>query len=157
MTTRRILAALSAAGVAGLILLASPAAHAAELELADPARDNDGPGLDIVGAGLDNNDYRLTSRPRLPRQPFGHHDRRAQSAQSRTCAGGQQPPRRWWRQDLPHRAHTTSCTAVGLRADWDADDAELTVSVPSSCLWRGNYGAVQPWVLTEPTRFWARR
>jgi hypothetical protein len=150
MTTRRILAALSAVGVAGLTLLASPAAYAAELELADPARDSNGPGLDVVGVEVSNDDYRLATTV----------DYRVN--RSGTTIVGVKARNRavvrvvnYHRVDgddktflIDHNDARVSCP--GLRSDWDTDDAELTVSVPSSCLWRGNYGAVQPWVLTEP-------
>jgi len=150
MTTRRILAALSAAGVAGLILLASPAAQAAELELTDPARDNDGPGLDIVDAGLANNDYRLNVTL----------DYRVNRA-GMTIVGLKARDRAGIRVIDKHQADGGGRTFLlsasnkvircgGLRADWDSDDAELNVSIPSTCLWSGNYGAVRPWFLTEP-------
>jgi len=150
MTTRRILAALSAAGVAGLILLASPAAYAAELQLADPARDTNGPGLDVVGTDVSNDDYRLTTTV----------DYRVDRSGT-TIVGLKARNRALVRVVNYHRADGDDKTILvdhndariacgGLRASWDADDAELTVSVPSPCVWRGNYGAVRPWILTEP-------
>jgi hypothetical protein len=150
MTTRRILAALSAAGVAGLILLASPAAHAAELELTDPTRDNDGPGLDIVGASLTNNDYRMniTLDYRVNRSGMTIVGLKARDRASirlidkhQADGGG---------RTFLLSASNDAINCGGLRADWDAEDAELNVSVPSRCLWSGNYGAVRPWFLTEP-------
>ncbi len=64
MTRRRassaLTIALSVGLTLGLSLALAPAASAAELTVADPARDNQLPGLDIVGATLDNADYALT-------------------------------------------------------------------------------------------------
>jgi hypothetical protein len=150
MTTRRILSALSAAGIAGLILLGSPAANAAELDLTDPARDNDGPGLDIVDADLANNDSRMniTLDYRVNRSGV-------------TIVGLKARERSTIRVIDKHRADGSGQTFLlnaknkaiscsGLRSDWDAEDVELTLSVPSTCLWSGNYGAVRPWFLTEP-------
>ena len=149
MTTRRILAALSAAGIAGLILLASPAAHAAEFELTDAVRDNEGPGLDIVAAGVANGDYRMniTLDYRVNRSGM-------------TIVGLKARDRAGIRVVDKHHADGGGKTFLlsasdevircgGLSTDWDADDAELNVSIPSTCLWSGNYGAVRPWFLTE--------
>jgi len=141
---------LSAAGVAGLILLASPSAYAAELELTDPSRDTNGPGLDVVGADVSNDDYRLTTTVdyRLNRS-------------GTTIIGLTARHRALVRVVNYHRVEGADKTFLldrndvrvacrGLSAEWDDDDAEFTVSVPSSCLWGGNFGAVRPWLLTEP-------
>lgn len=157
MTTTRIRSVLSAASVAGLTLtalmcLGAPSAHAAELALTDPSGDNQGVGLDILATELANNDYRVNVTI----------DYRVNRAGS-TIVGLKARDRAVVRVVDQHKADgggrtflvnsdgdTISCR--GLRSDWDKDDVELTLSVPSTCLWNGNYGAVQPWVLTEPLK-----
>ena len=136
---------LSIAGVlAGLMLVAAPAAHAAEHSLSDPARDNQHPGLDLLDVETNNGDYATTvtvdyrthrsgttvvglkARERGLLRIVNVHDR---NGPDRTL--------------LLNNAGRVACE--GLRAMWDADDAELTVAIPSICLWQGNYGAVRSW------------
>ncbi len=55
MRPTRVISLLASVSLsAGLILSLAPAASAAELATTDPSGDNAGPGLDIVGAAVDN-------------------------------------------------------------------------------------------------------
>lgn len=154
MTTQRTPRLLSVAGLlTGLIiplslLVCAPGASAAELTLTDRAGDNARPGLDIVATDLDNNDYRLTTTIDFKTHRSGTVVLGLKAQQggllrfvNKHDADGSD--RTWLMSDsgrLPCR---------GLLAHWDVDDAEITLSAPSTCLWEGNYGAVRPWVLTE--------
>ena len=154
MTTRRTPLSLSIVGItAGLIsalaLVSAPAASAAELGLTDPSGDNAVVGLDIVAADLDNDDYRLKTTVDFRRHRSGTVVVGLEARQRGLLrVVNQHDPDGTDRTLLLNSSGRVTCR--GIRAEWDAADAEVTLSVPSTCLWNGNYGAVQPWVLTEP-------
>ena len=64
---------------------------------------------------------------------------------SRHAAGGSGDVRLIDRKDR-------SIACEGLDATWDHSAGSMSFTVPSTCLWKGNYGAVRPWYLTEGFR-----
>ena len=158
MTSRQTLRPLSIAGrlaglttslVAGLVFISATPASAEVLALTDPSGDKSRPGLDIVAVDLNNNDYRLTTTVDYTSHRSG-----------KTIVGVRARKAALIRIVNVHDADGTDHSflldstgrlrCAGIRTQWDVEDAELTLSVPSSCLWSGNYGSVTPWVLTEP-------
>ncbi len=126
----------------------TPAASAAELTVTDPARDNDGPGLDIVSGVLDNTDYTLTGTVGFRTDRDGTlivgvkaRQRALLRLVSRHRADG------GGRNVLLDRNGRIACD--GLVVNWRPASSTATFSIPSTCLWQGNYGAVRPWFLTE--------
>lgn len=147
MNPRRA-AALTIALSLGLTLGLGPAASAAELTVTDPARDNQLPGLDIVGATLDNADYAVTVdvNMRVDRSGVTVVGLKARQRQllrivNKHDLDGQD------RTFLVDNDGRVRCD--GLTSAWSTDLPKVTISVPSTCLWQGNYGAVLPWFLTE--------
>jgi hypothetical protein len=147
MNTRRAAIALTIA--LGLGLALAPAASASEVTVTDPARDNAGPGLDIVGATLDNADYVLTAEVNM---------RVDRSGTVIVGLKARQRPlvRIISRHDVDGRDRTFLMDKEGARvrcdgvtSAWNTEQPGVSVSVPSTCLWQGNYGAVLPWFLTE--------
>ena len=140
---------MSVAGlVAGLIALSAPVAYAAETTLKDPSGDNAGPGLDLLSANIQNDDYTMTisvdyrvHRSGTTIVGLKARDRGVLRVVNQHDTGG---PDRTLLLDKDGRI---ACD--GLLAVWNGNRAQLTLSVPSTCLWQGNYGAVRPWVLTE--------
>jgi hypothetical protein len=149
MTPTRLAAlALSACLAGGLTLSVAPAALAAELTVTDPARDNDGPGLDIVSGVLDNTDYTVSGTVNFRADRDGTlivglkaRERGLLRLVSRHRADG------GGRNVLLDRNGRIACD--GLVVNWNSAAATATFSIPSTCLWQGNYGAVRPWYLTE--------
>ncbi|MCZ3387954.1 MAG: hypothetical protein LH645_02255 [Actinomycetia bacterium] len=146
--TRVISVALSACFTFGLTLSLAPAASAAELTVTDPARDNDGQGLDIVSGMLDNTDYTLTGTVGFRADRDGTlivglkaRERAIVRLVSRHRADG------GGRNVLLDRRGRIACE--GLVVNWNGASATATFGIPSTCLWQGNYGAVRPWFLTE--------
>jgi hypothetical protein len=145
---RALTIALSVGLTLGMSLALAPAASAAELTVADPARDNQLPGLDIVGATLDNADYALTVEVNMRVHRSGS-----------TIVGLKARQRQLLRIVNKHDADGGDRTFMldndgrircdGLAAAWNTEQPSVTFSVPSTCLWQGNYGAVLPWFLTE--------
>jgi hypothetical protein len=145
---------LSVAGLlAGLILplsvmLGASPAHAAGLTITDPSGDNSRPGLDIVSAVVDNADYTVTIDINFKAHRSGT-----------TVVGIRARGRGTIRIANLHDADGRDRTVLldntgriacrGLSSEWHEKSAALTLSVPSSCLWQGNYGSVRPWLLTE--------
>jgi hypothetical protein len=147
--TAALTAALSLALTVGLTLGLAPAASAAELTITDPARDNQLPGLDIVGATLDNADYVLAAEVNM---------RVDRSGTVIVGLKARQRPliRLVSRHDVDGRDRTflvdqdgARVRCDGLHTTWNTEQPSVTVGVPSTCLWQGNYGAVRPWFLTE--------
>jgi hypothetical protein len=154
MTTQRTLKSLSIAGlVAGLMLpllmvVGVSTANAEALSITDPSGDNVRRGLDIVGARVDNADYALTVDLNVRADRSGTtvvgvraHDRGTLRIVNLHDLEGPD------RTVLLNKNGRIAC--AGLSAEWNDNSSELTLSVPSSCLWQGNYGAVRPWLLTE--------
>lgn len=149
MTTPARILSLSVAGVLslGLTLGLVPAAQAAEETLTDVANDQSRPGLDIVGATVDNGDYAVTVTMNFRADRNGY-----------AVVGLKARDRGLLRVALRHEVDGADrdflldadgrVRCAGLTSTWAATTATLTV--PSTCLWRGNYGAVRaPWLLTE--------
>ncbi|HEX5018768.1 MAG TPA: hypothetical protein VFX15_14415 [Actinomycetes bacterium] len=158
MTSRRTLRPLSTAGllaglttslIAGLVLVGATPASAEVMALTDPSGDKSRPGLDIVAVDLNNNDYRL-----MTTVDYASHRSGKTIVGVRARKVGLIRIVNLHDSDGTDRSFVLDSTGRvrcnGIRAGWDAEDAELTVSVPSRCLWSGNYGSVTPWVLTEP-------
>ena len=149
MLIRRTLTSLSTAGVVvGLMLLVAPAAQAAEHSLTDAARDTQRVGLDIVKAELSNADYEVAvdvdyrvHRSGTTVVGLRARDRGLIRVVNQHDLGGPD------RTLLLSKTGRISCD--GLEAQWNAAEARVQLSIPSGCLWQGNYGAVRPWVLSE--------
>ena len=149
MTTRRFAAiALSLPLALGLVVSLAPAASAAELTVTDPARDNAVAGLDLISAVLQNNDYTVAGTVSFRADRDGTlivglkaRDRGLVRVVSRHKAGGGS---RSFLLDADGRL-----VCDGLAVSWHNRSASASFSVPSTCLWEGNYGAVRPWFLTE--------
>lgn len=132
---------------AGLALGLVPAAQAAEETLTDLANDQSRPGLDIVGATVTNDDYALTVTMNFRADRNGYavvglkaRDRGLLRVAGRRDVDGAD------RDFLLDADGRVRCP--GLTSTWTATTVALTI--PSTCLWRGNYGAVRaPWLLTE--------
>ena len=149
MTTRRIAAIVLSLPLAlGLVASLAPAASAAELTVTDPARDNAGAGLDLISAVLQNNDYTVTGTVGFRADRDGTlivglkaRDRGLVRVVSRHQAGGGS------RSFLVDADGRLVCD--GLTVSWNIRSSSASFSVPSLCLWEGNYGSVRPWFLTE--------
>jgi hypothetical protein len=154
MTTRRTLKSLSVAGlVAGLILplltvVGVSTANADAVTITDPSGDNTRRGLDIVGAQIDNADYTLSVDLNVRADRSGTtvvgvraHDRATLRIVNLHDLEGPD------RTLLLNKNGRIAC--AGLTATWSDKSPELSLSVPSTCLWQGNYGAVRSWLLTE--------
>lgn len=132
-----------------LPLVISPAAHAAELVATDPAGDTDRAGLDVVGVTVDNADYSLTVDVSYSRNRSGN-----------TIVGLEAAGQGLLRLVNSHRADGNDRTRLydndgrlpckGLTGTWRSHVAQLRLQIPSTCLWRGNYGSLRTWMLTEP-------
>lgn len=167
MTTPARILSLSVVGAlsVGLTLGVGPAAQAAEETLTDLANDHSRPGLDIVGAVVTNDDRAVTVTMNFRADRNGYavvglkaRDRGLLRVAVRHEVDGAD------RDFLLDADGRVRC--AGLTSTWAATTATLTV--PSTCLWRGNYGAVRAlWLLTEalghadvdvagPTRWIAR-
>lgn len=132
----------------GLAIGLAPAASAAELTVTDPARDNDGQGLDIVSGVIENDDYALSGTVSFRADRDGTlivglkaHDRGLVRVVSKHREGGSS------RSLLIDNDGRVTCDGLVVR--WNAKAGSARFSVPSTCLWQGNYGAVRPWFLTE--------
>ena len=150
MKFRRItLVVLSLPFALGLAVTAAPAASAAELTITDPAHDNVGPGLDIIGATLDNADYAVTGtmnfrviRAGVAIVSLKAHNRSVLRLVSTLKSDGTS------RDRLLDRNGRIAC--ADLEVSWNPGSASVTFVAPSSCLWKGNDGALRsPWLLTE--------
>ena len=151
MTSAHRILSLSVAGAlsVGLSLGLAPAAHAAQETLTDAVNDQEARGLDLVGATLANDDYALTLTMNFRNDRSGYavvalkaRDRALLRVAGKHQVGGAN------REFLLDGDGRISCD--GLTSDWDAEGRSVTFTVPSTCLWRGNYGAVRsPWLLTE--------
>jgi hypothetical protein len=157
MTTHQLKRSLSiTTAVGGLVacllaalVLAAPRALAAEVVVADPAHDTDRSGLDLLSATIDNTDYALSVHVGYTRHRSGN-----------TIVGVDARGRETLRVVNSHHAHGRDRTMLldsdrriacdGLASRWRPRAAELTLVVPSACLWDGDYGALRTWVLTEP-------
>jgi len=146
--TRMTSIVLSTCLMTALAIGLAPAASAAELTVTDPARDNAGRGLDIVSAVVDNDDYVLTGTVSVSADRDGTlivglkaHDRGLVRVVSKHHEAGRS------RSLLIDNDGRVTCD--GLTVRWNAKARSATFSVPSTCLWDGNYGAVRPWFLTE--------
>jgi hypothetical protein len=154
MTTTRPHLSLSIAGLlAGLILPLSvligvPSAQAAELTVTDPSGDNSRPGLDILSATVDNADYSVTIDINFKAHKSGTTVVGLRSRDHGTLRVANL-------HDVDGRDRTLLLNSTGriacdgLIAKWHEKVAGLTLQVPSTCLWQGNYGAIRPWLLTE--------
>jgi hypothetical protein len=131
----------------GLTLGLVPAAQAAEETLTDLANDHARPGLDIVGAVVANDDRAVTVTMNFRADRDGYavvglkaRDRGLLRVVARHDVDGAD------RDFLLDADGRVRC--AGLTSTWAA--ATVTFTVPSTCLWRGSYGAVRaPWLLTE--------
>lgn len=146
--TRTTSTALSICISIGLAIGLAPAASAAELTVTDPARDNAAAGLDFVSAVLQNNDYTVTGSVSFRADRAGTlivglkaSDRGLVRLVSRHRAGGGS------RSFLIDADGRLVCD--GMTVSWNNRSATASFSIPSTCLWEGNYGAVRPWFLTE--------
>jgi hypothetical protein len=149
MTTPRVTSiALSTCIALGMAVCLAPAASAAELTVTDPARDNAVAGLDLISSVLQNNDYTVAGTVSFRADRDGTlivglkaRDRGLVRVVSRHQAGGGS---RSFLLDADGRI-----VCDGLAVSWHNRSAVASFSVPSTCLWEGNYGAVRPWFLTE--------
>lgn len=149
MTLRRIASIVLSVPLAlGLMAFLAPAASAAELTVTDPARDNALPGLDIVSAVLQNNDYSVAGTVGFRADRDGTlivglkaRDRGLLRLVSKHKAGG------GGRSFLVDNDGRLVCDA--LTVSWHNRSASVSFNVPSTCLWEANYGGVRPWFLTE--------
>lgn len=149
MTTPARILSLSVVGAlsVGLTLGLVPAAHAATETLTDVANDQLRPGLDIVGAVVANDDDAMTVTMNFRADRDGYavvglkgRERGLLRVVGRHDVNGAD------RDFLLDADGRVRC--AGLTSTWDA--TTVTLTVPSTCLWRGNYGAVRaPWLLTE--------
>lgn len=133
------------------VALALPAT-AAELTITDPVRDNAEPGLDMVSGILANDDYVLSGTVGFRKDASGTlvvglkaHERGMIRIISHHRAGGSGTARL-----IDRDGGRIACE--GLAVSWNTAGASAAFSVPSSCLWKGNYGAVRPWYLIEGLR-----
>jgi hypothetical protein len=129
----------------------APAALAAELTITDPTQDTNRGGLDIVSGVLNNGDYVMSGTVSFRKDVDGTvivglkaRDKGLMRVVSRHQAGGSSNAR------LLDRNGRIACD--GLVVQWNYPDASMTFSLPSTCVWKGNYGAVRPWYLTEGLR-----
>ena len=149
MTTTRVTSIVLFTCMAlGLTLALTLPASAAELTLTDPARDNAGPGLDIVSAVLHNTDYTVSGTVSFRADRDGTlivglkaRDRGLVRVVSKHREGGGA------RSVLLDNDGRLTCDGLVVR--WNTGAMSAKFSVPSACLWDGNYGAVRPWILTE--------
>ncbi|MCZ3387955.1 MAG: hypothetical protein LH645_02260 [Actinomycetia bacterium] len=132
-----------------LAVSVAPAASAAELPTTDPSGDNAGPGLDIVGASVDNGADALvaTMSFRKVRSGAAIVGIKAKGlglvrlASKRHDDGTS-------RDFLLNAAGRITCD--GFVATWGETSSSLTFTVPSTCLWGNDYSTVRaPWILTE--------
>lgn len=147
-TPARILS-LSVVGAlsVGLTLGLVPTAQAADETLTDVANDQLRPGLDIIGAVVTNDDYAVTVTMNFRADRNGYavvglkaRDRGLLRVVARHDVDGAD------RDFLLDAEGRVRC--AGLTSSWAA--TTVTLTVPSTCLWRGSYGAVRaPWLLTE--------
>jgi hypothetical protein len=149
MTAPARILSLSVVGAlsVGLTLGLVPAAHAATETLTDVANDQLRPGLDIIGVVVANGDYAVTVTMNFRTDRNGYavvglkaRDRGLLRVVGRHDADGAD------RDFLLDADGRVRC--AGLTSSWGA--GTVTLTVPSTCLWRGSYGAVRaPWLLTE--------
>lgn len=149
MTTTRVTSIVLSTCIAfGLAIGLAPAASAAELTVTDPSRDNTANGLDIVSGVLENGDNTLSGTVSFRTDRDGAlivglkaHDRGLIRVVSKHREGGGS------RSVLIDNDGRVNCDGLVVR--WNAKAGSARFSVPSTCLWKGNYGAVRPWFLTE--------
>lgn len=149
MTTTRVTSILLSTCIAcGLAIGLAPAASAADLTVTDPSRDNAAKGLDIVSGVIENDDYRLSGTVSFRSDRDGTlvvglkaHDRGLVRVVSKHREGGGA------RSLLIDNDGRVTCDGLVVR--WNAMAGSVRFSVPSTCLWNGNYGALRPWFLTE--------
>lgn len=151
MTSAHRILSLSVAGAlsVGLTLGAVPAAHAAQQTLTDVANDQQSVGLDLIGSTVANDDYAVTVTMNFRNDRSGY-----------AVVALKARDRGLLRVVGKHRVAATNrdflldadgrIACDGLTSTWDTDERTVSFTVPSTCLWRGNYGAVRsPWLLTE--------
>jgi hypothetical protein len=141
---------LSIAGTlcAGAVLFLGGSANAAELTVTDAAHDTARAGLDIVGASLVNDDYALSASVNFRKHRSGTvvvgvraHNRGLIRVVTKHQADG------GGRSFLVDSKGKIRC--AGLSVSWHPAHASVSLTVPSTCLWGGNYGAVRAWILSE--------
>jgi len=149
MTPTRVTSSVLSASLAlSLTLAFAPPASAAELIVTDSARDNAGPGLDIINAVLENTDYTVSGTVSFRADRDGTlvvglkaHNRGLLRVVSKHHQGGSA------RSVLINNDGRVTCDGLAVR--WNTSTGSARFSVPSTCLWDGNYGAVRPWFLIE--------
>jgi hypothetical protein len=146
------LATLATAGAVALGAVAAPVALAADVTVIDASGDTMSRGLDITGATLDNADYALSTTVNFRTERAGEVIVGLKAREQRVIrlvsihkadGGG---------RDFLIDSQNEVIACRGLEVTWDDDPATVSFEVPSRCLWRGKYGAVKAWYLTEGAR-----
>jgi hypothetical protein len=130
------------------LVVASPPAVAADLVRTDPAHDTERPGLDIVSAAVTNTDHEVTAL-------IGFATDRRGTTVLGLATDDRAVHRVVYTNDGYGHEGITLLGRGGARpcprmtGTWEASGPLLRISVPSTCLWRGRFGAIRAWVSTE--------
>ena len=134
--------------VIGLVALAAPA-QALNTTITDPAGDAAGQGLDITRATLSNRDHAykaaitfVADTPGNVIVAVGTRDGQIFLLISEHHSHGSDDT-----FVVDGSGQTVPC--AGMSSTWDRPSAVLVLTMPSSCMLDGDYGAVHSWVLTE--------
>ena len=150
MTPTRVTSLLVSISLSAcLVLSLAPAASAAELSTTDPAGDNAGRGLDIVGASVDNGTDVLTAKMSFRKVRSGAAiDALKGDGLGLIRLASKRHSDGTSRAFILDRMGRVTCN--GFAATWDETASSVTFTVPPSCLWSGDYSTIRaPWILTE--------
>ena len=144
---------LAVTAVAAMCL--APPSSAQQVAVADPAGDAEGPGLDIVGARVDNRDYVIVAWVRFEKETRGDVivsvDRR--HGRGLRMVNEHRPSRTDTNYVVPgaftDKAAGPDVQCHGFRARWQDDRPVVRMRLPADCLNSGSYGAIRFAVLTE--------